>query len=90
MIIDKFTRECLATRFAPSIRAVAVVEVLERLFLVCGVSKHLRSDNGPEFVAKRVCHAYKDRGARACSSVLTLPGGIATLRVLSISQGMNA
>jgi len=53
-IIDEYTRECLAIRVAPSIPALAVVGVLEWLFLTCGVPKFLRSDNGPEFVAKAV------------------------------------
>jgi len=53
-IIDEFTRECLAIRIAPSMPASAVVEVLGWLFLTRGVPRYLRSDNGPEFVARVV------------------------------------
>ena len=53
-IIDEHTRECLAIRVAPSIPALVVVGVLEWLFLTRGVPKFLRSDNGPEFVARAV------------------------------------
>jgi putative transposase len=31
-----------------------VIEVLSDLFILCGVPGHIRSDNGPEFVAKAV------------------------------------
>jgi len=49
-IIDEYTRECLAIRVAPSIPALAVVGVLEWLFMTFGVPRFLRSDNGPEYL----------------------------------------
>ena len=61
-IIDEYTRECLAIRVAPSIPTSAVVEVLEWLFLTRGVPKFLRSDNGPEFVARAVCQWLEESG----------------------------
>ncbi|MEA2086383.1 MAG: IS3 family transposase [Chloroflexota bacterium] len=70
-IIDEYTRECLAIRIAASIPASAVVGVLEWLFLTRGVPKFLRSDNGPEFVAKAVCRWLKESG---CSSLFIKPG----------------
>ncbi len=54
MVIDEFTRECLAIEVARSFTARHVIEVLRYLFAVRGVPKHLRSDNGPEFVAKEL------------------------------------
>jgi transposase InsO family protein len=59
VIIDEYTRECLAIRVEPSIPAHAVVEVMEWLFLTRGVPKYIRSDNGPEFVSKAVCQWLK-------------------------------
>jgi len=53
-IVDEFTRECLALEVGRSIRSGQVIEVLRELFLVRGVPGHIRSDNGPEFIAKRV------------------------------------
>ena len=50
-IVDEFTRECLALEVARSIRAEDVIEVLRELFLIRGVPKHIRSDNGSEFIA---------------------------------------
>jgi transposase InsO family protein len=53
-IEDEFTRECLALEVERSIRGADVVEVLRYLFEVRGAPKFIRSDNGPEFIAKAV------------------------------------
>jgi len=50
-IVDEWTRECLAIDVAGSIRSPRVIEVLSRLISVHGAPKHLRSDNGPEFIS---------------------------------------
>ncbi len=70
-IIDEYTRECLAIRVAPSIPASAVIETLEWLFLTRGVPKHIRSDNGPEFVSRAVCQWLKESG---CQTLFITPG----------------
>ncbi len=54
VIIDEYTRECLAMRVARHITSGDVIEVLYELFLLRGVPEHIRSDNGPEFTAKAV------------------------------------
>ena len=54
VVIDEFTRECLAIEVARSFTARQVVEVLRYLFAVRGAPKYIRSDNGPEFVAKEL------------------------------------
>jgi putative transposase len=53
-LIDEFTRECLAIDVAGSIRSARVIEVLARLVSQRGAPKHLRSDNGSEFVSKAI------------------------------------
>lgn len=53
-VVDEFTRECLAIDVAGSIRSGRVIEVLSRLVSVHGSPRHLRSDNGPEFVSRAV------------------------------------
>jgi putative transposase len=53
-IVDEFTHECLAIRVARQLRATDVIDVLSDLFIRRGVPGHIRSDNGPEFVAKSV------------------------------------
>jgi putative transposase len=50
-IVDEFTRECLALEVARSIKAVDAVEIVSQVMLIRGVPGHLRSDNGPEFIA---------------------------------------
>jgi putative transposase len=51
-IIDEWTRECLAIEVATSITAERVIAVLEGLFEKHGTPAILRSDNGPEFIAR--------------------------------------
>ena len=53
-IIDEFTRECLAIRINRKLNSTAVIDVLSDLFILRGVPGHVRSDNGPEFIAKAV------------------------------------
>ncbi len=54
VVIDEFTRESLAIEVAWSFTARRVVDVLGYLFAVRGAPEHIRSDNGPEFVAREV------------------------------------
>jgi transposase InsO family protein len=54
VIIDEYTRECLAMQVARHITSGDVIEQLYGLFLLRGVPEHIRSDNGPEFTAKKV------------------------------------
>ena len=51
-IIDEFTHECLAIRIDRKLKSIDVIDVLSDLFVLRGVPEHIRSDNGPEFVAK--------------------------------------
>jgi len=54
VVLDEFTRESLAIEVAWSFTAERVVQALQYLFAVRGAPEHLRSDNGPEFVAHAV------------------------------------
>jgi putative transposase len=53
-VIDEFTRECLAIDVAGGIRSTRVIEVLAQLVSIHGAPRYIRSDNGPEFVARAV------------------------------------
>jgi putative transposase len=53
-VIDEFTRECIAIRIDRKLKSTDVIDVLSDLFILRGVPGHVRSDNGPEFVAKAV------------------------------------
>ncbi len=50
-IVDEFTRECLALEARRSFKSGDVIDVLKELFLIRGTPMHIRSDNGPEFIA---------------------------------------
>ena len=51
-VTDEYSKAALATIPATSIKARDVTNALERLMTLYGAPKHLRSDNGPEFLAK--------------------------------------
>jgi putative transposase len=53
-IVDEFTHECLAIRIDRKLKSSDVIDMLSDLFILRGVPEHIRSDNGPEFVAKAV------------------------------------
>jgi transposase InsO family protein len=53
-VIDEFTHESLAIRIERRLRSTDVIDVLSDLFILRGVPGHIRSDNGPEFIAKAV------------------------------------
>lgn len=50
-LLDEHTRQCLAIHADWSIRAVDVIGVLEAAIARYGAPEHVRSDNGPEFIA---------------------------------------
>ena len=54
VVIDEFTRECLAIDVNRKMKGPDVVEVLRYLFAVRGAPDFIRSDNGPEFISEAV------------------------------------
>ncbi len=63
-IIDEFTHECLAIRVARRLKSIDVIDALSDLFILRGVPAHIRSDNGPEFIARAVQDWIGAVGAR--------------------------
>lgn len=61
-IIDEYTHECLASVPRRSWRNNDVIEALSALMLLHGTPEYLRSDNGPEFVAKRLRQWLQNAG----------------------------
>jgi putative transposase len=53
-VVDEFTRECLAIRVSRKLSSIDVLDVLSDLFILRGIPGHIRSDNGPEFIATAV------------------------------------
>ena len=54
VVIDEFTRESLAVEVGRTFTARGVMLTLQYLFAVRGAPEYLRSDNGPEFIAKEI------------------------------------
>jgi putative transposase len=65
-VVDEYTRECLAIDVAGGIRSPRVIEVLSRLVSLRGATRYLRSDNGPEFVARRLLAWVQKEGIDTC------------------------
>lgn len=63
-VVDEYSRECLAIVVARRIRASDVLEVFADLMTVHGVPEHLRSDHGPEMVARTLRGWLARVGAR--------------------------
>ena len=53
-IIDEYTRECLASIPRRSWRGTDVMEALADIMMQRGCPEYIRSDNGPEFIAKKL------------------------------------
>ena len=61
-LIDEHTRESLLVRAERRWSSARVISALADVMVMKGVPEHLRSDNGPEFVAKGSTEmAGKDR-----------------------------
>jgi len=54
VVLDEFTRRCLAIVVARRLRSDDVLQCLTDLFVTHGPPEHIRSDNGPEFIAINV------------------------------------
>ena len=54
VLIDEYTRECLAIRVARRLGSYEVIETLADVMVWRGIPEHIRSDNGPEFVAQEL------------------------------------
>jgi putative transposase len=54
VLIDEYTRECLAIQVARRLGSYEVIETLADVMVWRGIPEHIRSDNGPEFVAKEL------------------------------------
>jgi transposase InsO family protein len=53
-VVDEFTRECLALEVRRSFKSGDVLDVLRELMMIRAVPGHIRSDNGPEFMARAI------------------------------------
>jgi putative transposase len=63
-LIDEYTRECLMVRAERRWSSARVIGALADVMVVKGVPEHLRSDNGPEFVARDLRKWLAKTGAK--------------------------
>ena len=63
-LIDEYTRECLLIRAERRWSSAKVIGALADVMVLKGVPEHIRSDNGPEFVAKDLRKWLADTGAK--------------------------
>jgi putative transposase len=70
-LLDEFSRECLAIRVARRLGRYEVIETLADVMQRRGVAEHIRSDNGPEFLAKELRQWLMQVG---CATLYIEPG----------------
>ncbi len=70
-VLDEFARESLEIRVERSIPSAKVIDSLECLAMIRGLPAHIRSDNGPDFVAQAVQNWLGDKG---CQTIYIKPG----------------
>ena len=63
-VIDEYSRKCLAIRPRRRLNSRHVIEVVADAMLEHGIPEHIRSDNGPEFVAKQLRKWLADIGTQ--------------------------
>lgn len=63
-ILDEYSRECLEIRVKRKLNSTDVINALTDLFILRGVPKYIRSDNGPEFIAEAVRNWINAVGAK--------------------------
>jgi putative transposase len=66
-LLDEYTRECLAVHAAWSIGAADAITVIEAAMARYGTPEHIRSDNGPEFIACALQDWLKEREIKTLS-----------------------
>ena len=89
-LIDEFTRKCLAIRVARRINAIGVIETLADTMLFEGLPTYIRSDNGPEMVAKVLREWLTGLGTRNLYIEPGSPWEKGSANPSTASSGMNA
>jgi putative transposase len=86
-LIDEYSRECLAIRVARRLNSNDVIDTLSDAMILHGVPEHIRSDNGPELVARNLRQWLQASGAK---TLYIEPGSPWGKRLLRIVQQQTA
>ena len=65
VVIDEYTRQCLAIHVARRIRVRDAIDVFADLMETHGIPENIRSDNGPEMVVQRLRQWLARLGTKA-------------------------
>src|SRR5262249_32046110 len=88
-VLDEFTHECLAIRVARKLKAIDVIDVLSDLFILQSIPAYIRSDNGPEFLARAVQEWIAVVGAKTAYIERGSPWETATSRASTPAFAMS-
>jgi transposase InsO family protein len=88
-LIDEFTRECLVIRVDRKLNSTDVIDVQSDPFILRGIPGHIRSDHGPEFIARAVREWIAAVGAAPRSSSPDRLGRTATARASTRSSATS-
>ena len=83
-LIDEFTRQCLAIHPRRRLNSRNVIEVVANAMIEHGIPEHIRSDNGPEFVARDLRKWLADIGTKTLYIEPGSPWGERLLRELQL------
>ena len=88
-IIDEFTKEALVIRVNRRLNSTDVVDALTDLFILRGPPAFIRSDNGAEFIAKKVRAWIGAVGAKTAYIAPVHLGKMAIARASTPASGMS-
>ena len=81
-LIDEFSRRCLTIHCARRIGSVQVIEQLANTMIIHGIPEHIRSNNGPEFIAKELGTWLSGIGVKTATSPPAVLGRMAFVKAL--------
>ena len=79
-LVDEYTRECHCIHADRRIRATDVLALLQEVIEQHGAPEYIRSDNGPEFIAKAIQKRLRRTRSRRSISIRAARGRTATWR----------
>ncbi len=88
-ICDEFTRESVALEVERRMEARDVVRVLAAAVAERGAPAYIRSDNGPEFIAKAVASGSQTKASKPSTSSQAARGRTPTSKALTAACEMS-
>jgi len=83
-MIDEYTRKCLTISSVRRIRSIQMIEQLANAMIDNVIPEYIRSDNGPEFIAKELRSWLSGIGVKTAPTLNPVaPGGMVFVRALT-------